>query len=170
MAHIKVCQAKRNSNLIYPYPFYFRNTRYMWRDDHIRQIPQRRFWWQRFVFNGVQTGTADPLLSMVELKLTYSVYLTYILQYYDSIREKGRDLTQSYDKSPYNIRKIQKATWQHKNATKTSITQRLRTDLGRSVWGNDSHRTVVVKPVYWIQTFPLTTKAVKSKGHTFKNL
>ena len=46
---------------------------------------------------------------------------------------KGRDLTQSYDKSPYNHRKIQKATWQHKNATKTSITQRLQTDLGRSV-------------------------------------
>ena len=28
--------------------------------------------------------------------------------------------------------KIQKATWQHKNATKTWITQRLRTYLGRS--------------------------------------
>ena len=51
-----------------------------------------------------------------------------------NVREKGRDLTQSYDKSPHTDRKIQKATWQHKkNATKTSITQRLRTDLGRSV-------------------------------------
>ena len=30
-------------------------------------------------------------------------------------REKGRDLTQSYDKSPYTHRKIQKATWKHKN-------------------------------------------------------
>ena len=47
--------------------------------------------------------------------------------------EKGRDLTQSYDKSPYTHRKIQKPKWQHKNATKTSITQHLRTDLGRSV-------------------------------------
>ena len=46
--------------------------------------------------------------------------------------EKGRDLTQSYDQSPYTDRKIQKATWQHKNATKTWITQRLRTYLGRS--------------------------------------
>ena len=45
-------------------------------------------------------------------------------------REKGRDLTQSYDKSLYTHRKIQKATWQHKNATKNLITQRLRTDLG----------------------------------------
>ena len=50
------------------------------------------------------------------------------------LHEKGRDLTQSFDKSPYTDRKIQKATWQHKNATKTSITQRLQTDLGRPVW------------------------------------
>ena len=27
-------------------------------------------------------------------------------------------------------------------------------------WSNDSHRTGVVKPVYGIPTFPLTTKAV----------
>ena len=27
------------------------------------------------------------------------------------VREKGRDLTQSYDKSPYTDRKIKKATW-----------------------------------------------------------
>ena len=33
------------------------------------------------------------------------------------IREKGRDMTQSYDKSPYNHRNIQKAPWQYKNAT-----------------------------------------------------
>ena len=51
---------------------------------------------------------------------------------------------------------------------KTSITQRLRTDLGRSV-GVTSNPTGVVKPVYGIPTFPLTAKAVLSKGHTFKN-
>ena len=50
------------------------------------------------------------------------------------LREKGRDLTQSCDKNPYTQRTIQKATWQHKNATKTMITQLLLTDLGRSVW------------------------------------
>ena len=44
--------------------------------------------------------------------------------------EKGIDLTQSYDKSPYIQRKNEKkTTWQHK----TLITQRLRADLGRSV-------------------------------------
>ena len=51
-------------------------------------------------------------------------------------RKKGRDLTQSYDKSPYTHRK--KSKKQHdniKNATKkTSITQRLQTDSGRSLW------------------------------------
>ena len=51
-------------------------------------------------------------------------------------RENGRDLTQSYDKSPDTYRKIQKATRQHKEKKtqpKTSITQQLQTDLGRSV-------------------------------------
>ena len=37
----------------------------------------------------------------------------------DSNEEKKEDnLTRSYDKSPYTPRKIQKATWQHKTATK----------------------------------------------------
>ena len=36
----------------------------------------------------------------------------------NDIREKGRYLTHSYDKSPYTHRQIQKAAWQHKNATK----------------------------------------------------
>ena len=42
---------------------------------------------------------------------------------------------------------------------KTSITQQLRTDLGRSV-GVTSNPTGVVKPVYGIPTFPLTAKEV----------
>ena len=75
------------------------------------------------------------------------VYLTFVLiaSYY---REKGRDLTQSCDKNPYTNRTIQKATWQHKNATKnfdyTTIADRLRTVS----WSNSSHPTGVVKPVY----------------------
>ena len=40
--------------------------------------------------------------------------------------KKEKDLTQSYDKSPNTHRKIQKATWQHKNATKI----RLHNDCG----------------------------------------
>ena len=75
-------------------------------------------------------------------------------------REKGRDLTQSCDKNPYTHRTIQKATWQHKNATKnfdyTTIADRLRTVS----WSNSSHPTGVVKPVYERSTFPLTATAV----------
>ena len=47
-------------------------------------------------------------------------------------REKGRDLTQSFDKSPYTHEKI-KNNVTIQNATKTSITQLLQADLGRSV-------------------------------------
>ena len=58
--------------------------------------------------------------------------------------------TQSYDKSPYTHRQIQNATWQHKNATNnldyTTIADRLRTVS----WGNDSHPTGLVKPVFGI--------------------
>ena len=80
-------------------------------------------------------------------------------------RQKGRDLTQSYDKRPYTHRKIQKASWQYKNATKnfdyTTIADRLRT-VSRS---NISHPTGVVKRVSWAPTFPLTITAVQSNGH-----
>ena len=86
------------------------------------------------------------------------------------LREKERDLTQSYDKSPYADRKIKNATWQQKYATKnfgyTPIADQLRTIS----WGNDSHPTAVVKPVYGIPTFHLTAQAVLSKGHTFKKV
>ena len=45
----------------------------------------------------------------------------------------GKDLTQSYDKSPFIDRKSKKQRENTKTPQKTSITQRLRTDLGRSV-------------------------------------
>ena len=49
-------------------------------------------------------------------------------------RQKGGDLTQSYDKSPYTNRNVKRAKWQHKTTPqKSSIKQQLRTDLGRSV-------------------------------------
>ena len=49
------------------------------------------------------------------------------------LKEKGRDLTQSYDKSPSTNRKIKKKQrGNSKTPTKNSITQRLRTDLGPS--------------------------------------
>ena len=69
-----------------------------------------------------------------------------------NFKEKGRYITQSYDKSPYTHRKTLKATLQHTNASKnvdyTTTADRLRTVS----WGNDSHLTGVVKPVYGIPT------------------
>ena len=80
------------------------------------------------------------------------------------MKRKKRDLTQTYVKNLYTHRKIQTATWQHKNATKTPITQRLLTDLGQSVWATTATQSGVVKPAYGIQNFQLTTKAVLSKN------
>ena len=69
-------------------------------------------------------------------------------------------------KAPTPTEKSKKQRDNTKTPPKSSITQRLRTVS----WGNDSHPTGVVKPVYGIPTFSLTAKALKSKGHTFKNL
>ena len=55
-------------------------------------------------------------------------------------REKGRDLTQSYDKSPYTDRKSKKQRDNTKTPPTTSITQRLQTDLGRSVGVKNTKR------------------------------
>ena len=42
----------------------------------------------------------------------------HILHNIGTIREKGRDLTQSYDKSPYTNRNDKRAKWQHKQRHK----------------------------------------------------
>ena len=68
----------------------------------------------------------------VEQMMIIIIYLSQVLTEHFFIRhriqlliwrENGKDLTQIYEKSPYNHRKLQKANWQHKNATKNSITQ-----------------------------------------------
>ena len=48
-------------------------------------------------------------------------------------RQKGGDLTQSYDKSPYTNRNVKGQVTTQTTPQKSSIKQRLRTDLGRSV-------------------------------------
>ena len=81
--------------------------------------------------------------------------------------EKGRYLTQSYDKRPYTHRKSKKQRddkKRHQNFDYTAIADRLRTVS----WSNSSYPTGVVKPVYERSTFPLTATAVLSKGHTFE--
>ena len=75
-------------------------------------------------------------------------------------REKGRELTQSYDKSPYTHRKNPKRNMttqkRHQTFDYTAIADRLKTVS----WANDSHQTGVVKPVYGIPTFLQTATAV----------
>ena len=56
---------------------------------------------------------------------------TIAVRIFIGLREKGRDLTQSYDKKPYtSMSKGQSDNTN--NSTKSSIPQLLRTDLGRS--------------------------------------
>ena len=68
-------------------------------------------------------------------------------------------------KAPAPTEKSKKQRNNIKNATKnfdyTTIADRLRTVS----WSNSSQSTGVVKPVYEHSTFPLTAKAVQSKGH-----
>ena len=78
----------------------------------------------------------------------------------DSNEEKKEDIwLDLMTKAHTPPRKIQKATWQHKTATKnfdyTTIADRLRTVS----WGNNSHPTGVVKPVNGIQTLPTNQKS-----------
>ena len=63
-------------------------------------------------------------------------------------------------KNPKSNATTQNAT---KNFDYTTIADRLR----KVNWSNDSHPTGVVKPVYGIHTFPITTTVVLSKGHRF---
>ena len=53
-----------------------------------------------------------------------------------------------------------------KNFDNTTISDRLRTGS----WSSDSHPTCVIKPVNYITTLQLTTRAVSSKGHTLKKI
>ena len=60
--------------------------------------------------------------------------------------QKG-DLTQSYDKSPYTDKKNPKSNVTTQNPQKTSITQRLRTDLGLQVW------VTITTQLVWLNRF-----------------
>ena len=76
-------------------------------------------------------------------------------------REKGRDLTQSYDKNPYTHRKIQKESnvtthKRHQNFDYTAIADWLK----MVSWSNISHPPVVVKRILIAPTFPLTATAM----------
>ena len=76
------------------------------------------------------------------------------------IKEKKKEIWPSpMTKTPIPTENSKTKGQHTQTPPKTSITQQLRTDLGRSV-GVTSNPTGVVKPVYGIPTFPLTAKAV----------
>ena len=68
--------------------------------------------------------------------------------------------------------KLKKQCENKKNTTNNFDYPTIADQLGTVSLSNDNHPTGVVKPVYGNQTFQLhvSTKAVLSKGHTFKNL
>ena len=84
-------------------------------------------------------GFKEIFLSKIVLSNIFLSYIQITLLYLKRTdqslyREKGRDLTQSCDKSPYTGRNVKMTKWQQTNiATKSSISQQLRPDLGRSV-------------------------------------
>ena len=80
---------------------------------------------------------------------------------YDLVpREKGRDLTQSYDKSPYTSRNVKRGkVTAHTMPQICSITQRLRADLGRSVGVTTATQLVWLTGLR-APTFPLPATAV----------
>ena len=75
----------------------------------------------------------------------------------DDFKRKGRDLTQSKDKSPYSYRKIKNATWPNKNTTKNFDYTTIADQLRVLSWSNNSFPTGMVNER---PTSPLTTKVV----------
>ena len=75
------------------------------------------------------------------------------------LRQKGGDLTQSYDKSPYTHGNVKRAVTTQTTPQKSSIKQRLRTDLGRSV-GVTTATQLVWLTWFTGPTFPLPATAV----------
>ena len=74
-------------------------------------------------------------------------------------RQKEGDLTQSHDKSPYTNGNVKRAVTTQTTPQKSSIKQRLRTDLGRSV-GVTTATQLVWLTWFTGPTFPLPATAV----------
>ena len=81
-------------------------------------------------------------------------------------REKGKIRLSPVTKSRYTNRNVKRAKWQP--PSKTSITQRLRADLGRSV-GVTTATQLVLSTGLRVQPSISPTTTVQSKGHTFEN-
>ena len=77
-------------------------------------------------------------------------------------RQKGGDLTLSYDKSPYTHGNVKRAVTTQTTSQKSSIKQRLRTDLGRSV-GVTTATQLVWLTWFTGPTFPLPATACRKR-------
>ena len=60
------------------------------------------------------TSTKFKSSNYLDTTFEFEYHLSVLIVY----REKGRDLTQSYDKSPYTNRNVKRAMWQHKQRHK----------------------------------------------------
>ena len=61
-------------------------------------------------------------------------------------REKGRDLTQSYDKSPYTNRNVKRAKWQHKQRHKKVRLNSGCCPMTKVLWQNPLYQQNIRKP------------------------
>ena len=86
----------------------------------------------------------------------------------NSLRGKGRDLTQSCDKIPYTSRNVKRAEWQHRQHREKVRFKRLRTDLGRSVGVTTATQLVWLTGLR-AQPSPSPQQPCNQKD-TFKNL
>ena len=105
--------------------------------------------WQKILKSNVTTQTCHQ-----KLRLHNDCRLRTV-----SWRQKGGDLTQSYDKSPYTHGNVKRAVTTQTTSQKSSIKQRLRTDLGRSV-GVTTATQLVWLTWFTGPTFPLPATAV----------
>ena len=77
-------------------------------------------------------------------------------------RQKGRDLTPSYDKKPLHQQKCQKGKVTTQTMPqKSSITQRLRTDLGRSIGVTTATQLVWLTGLRANLPTPRTSRVIK---------
>ena len=85
-----------------------------------------------------------------------------------NLGEKGKDLTQSFDKTPFPRIKFHKATWQHNNATKNFNYTTIGADLGRSVGLTTATKLVWLNLFMGSQTSHLPQKLCNQKDIRFK--
>ena len=117
----------------------------------------------KFEICTIQHFYSEPPLVPVTIRITLFVksiaYMYFVNMNSASVRQKGGDLTQSYDKSPYTHGNVKRAVTTQKTPQKSSIKQRLRTDLGRSV-GVTTATQLVWLTWFTGPTFPLPATAV----------